>query len=114
MVPRDGSVIVYMAANPRSLLPPRYTEFNSIVYAFDAYLPVIELGQDFAWEPSDVPMRGAQPPINDGSFAFDLASAAVWSFSWGLHRFIYWLEEVLGWIFVSLYIAGMSGIMKKE
>jgi hypothetical protein len=114
MVPRDGSVIAYMAANPRSPLPPRYTEFNSIVYAFDAYLPVIELGQDSAWEPSDVPMRGARPPINDGSFAFDLASAAVWSFSWGLHRFIYWLEEVLGWIFVSLYIAGMSGIMKKE
>ena len=103
-----------MAANPRSPLPPRYTEFNSIIYAFDAYLPVIELGQDFAWEPSDIPMRGALPPINDGSIAYWFAERAVSAFSWGLHRLVYWADEVLGWIFVSLYIAGMSGIMKKE
>ncbi|MGC9952713.1 MAG: hypothetical protein ABSD21_00330 [Rhizomicrobium sp.] len=114
MAPRDGSVIAYMAANPRAPLPPRYTEFNSLIYAFDAYLPVIELGQDSAWEPSAVPMRGSLRPINDGSIAYWFAERAVSAFSWGVHRIVYWADEVLGWIFVSLYIAGMSGIMKKE
>jgi hypothetical protein len=114
MVPRNGNVIAYMADPKHPWLPPHYTKFNSVIYAFDAYLPVIELGQDSAWEPSDVPMPGAQPPNNDGSTVHWFAEGAVTAFSWGVHRVIYWLEEVFGWIFVSLYIAGMSGIMKKE
>jgi hypothetical protein len=35
-------------------------------------------------------------------------------FAQGWHRVLYWSEEFLGWVFVSLFIAGMSGIMKNE
>jgi hypothetical protein len=60
------------------------------------------------------PILFPQPPINDGSIAYWFAKRAVSAFSWGVHRVVYWADEVLGWIFVSLFIAGMSGIMKKE
>jgi hypothetical protein len=43
-----------------------------------------------------------------------LAGAGTGLFRCGVHRFVYWIEIVGGWIFVSLFIAGMSGIMKKE
>jgi hypothetical protein len=32
----------------------------------------------------------------------------------GGHRVFVWVNEVAGWILVSLFIAGMSGVMRKE
>lgn len=138
MSPRDGSVIVYMtvfknAEHP----PPYYNRFNPWVYALDVYLPVIELGQDKAWETSFPPRDRHNVSIFRtqigayrgrfrsacgilGSDFSRCVSAAIGAglgeflFSNGFHRFVYWCEEVLGWIFVSLYIAGMSGLMKKK
>jgi hypothetical protein len=114
MAPRDGSVIAYLAANPGKPVPPRYTEFNSFLYAADAFLPVIELGQDQAWEPATVRDTKARPLPSDLSpHSKDIRGLAQ-AYAHGAHRVVYWAEEVLGWIFVSLFIAGMSGIMKKE
>jgi hypothetical protein len=110
MVPRDGSVVIYLEANPAARVPARYPKFNPFVYAMDIYLPVIELGQDEAWIPSAVRAPNA-PPIAPNA---TLARLAAGFFAAGGHRVVYWLEEIAGWIFVSLYIAGMSGIMKKE
>lgn len=155
MAPRDGSVVSYLAAHPGAKLPEHYTRFNAPIYAFDNYLPIIELGQDQAWEPSDV-QSGYRRVTNDGWLVegvrlalghdwsitsaaanesldpvlpvkpvavatsgdpglFDgLADGEAWLFRHGFHRFVYWAAEILGWIFVSLYIAGMSGIMKED
>ena len=114
MTPREAAVITYMAKQPGASLPPRTTEFNAFIYALDVYLPVIELGQDSTWKPSDHPALYALPPRNDGTIIYGLSEMAVWSFRSGFHRFVYWTRQILGWLFVSLYIAGMSGIMKKE
>lgn len=114
MAPRDGSVIAYLSANPGKPVPPRYTEFNSFLYAADAFLPVIELGQDLAWEPTTVRDPTARPLPTDLSAASRVIRWSAATFATGWHRVVYWAEEVLGWIFVSLFIAGMSGIMKKE
>lgn len=144
--PRDGSVIAYLAANPEKPLPEHYARFNALVYALDAYLPVIELGQDEAWEPANEPHGGVRLLAVDedgwdcGSrlllgqnaswlkakslprscgYPEDprwhwLTGSLAWSFRHGLHRLVYWIVELAGWVLVSLYIAGMSGLMKKE
>lgn len=114
MTPRDGGVIAYLAANPGKPVPARYTEFNSFLYAADAFLPVIELGQDLAWEPTTVRDPRSSPlPTDSSPHAKNIRGLAE-AYAHGAHRVVYWTEEVLGWIFVSLFIAGMSGIMKKE
>jgi len=147
MTPRDGSVVAYLAANPKAPLPEDYTRFNALVFAMDAYLPVIELGQDLSWEPS-VAQRGGLRPLEAGEGWFTCAkrllsgqnavwksrpaphgtcgdangglvlgratAMAEWLFRHGFHRLVYWLDEILGWTFISLFIAGMSGLMKKE
>jgi len=149
MAPRDGGVQVHLAEKPSAKLPKHYTRFNALVFALDTYLPIIELGQDQAWEPSDIQTghrRDAylrDPPLaeagrlalgHDWSVTGEAASAelqdtsrpqsvgiaaavaanAYWAFFFGFHRFVYWAMDILGWLFVSLYIAGMSGIVKNE
>jgi hypothetical protein len=173
MAPREGSVQVYLAQNHGAKLPEHFTRFNAIIFALDNYLPIIELGQDQAWEPTDIQtghrrdaylkscwyveagrlafghdwsitgsvtansdkkkvdakssktknapqpkpnatcVSAPRPKPNDG--IIDSIAAVFYSaFSLGFHRFVYWTMELLGWLFVSLYIAGMSGIMKRE
>ncbi len=104
MAPRHGSTLPYVEVWPSlKKTPARYTEFNALIYSADVFLPIIELGQDTAWEPST---RGV---LSDGA-----PSLPNTFFESGGHRVFYWFEEIFGWIFVSLFIAGMSGIMKKE
>lgn len=146
MAPRDGSVVAYLAAKPRAEIPEDYTKFNALVFAADAYLPVIELGQDLSWEPSPE-QHGGVRPLAAGDDGWTCASRLLrggnsvwqkpktlarscgypqdprwqwltgslhWLFSHGFHRVVYWADEILGWTFISLFIAGMSGLMKKE
>ena len=145
MAPRDGSVQVLLASEAKAKIPEHYTRFNGPIFALDVYLPIIELGQDTAWEPTDT-QTGHRRATADSRWVefvrlvlghdwsvtgqksanehkhplppqtiWDRGAAfAAWCFSLGVHRFIYWAVELLGWLFVSLYIAGMSGIMKNE
>jgi len=136
MVPRDGAVQSAMAAAHGPLLQ-HYPRFNAPVYALDNFLPVTELGQDAAWVPSDE-QAGQRRITQDGMFAETarlllghdrtvtgkaaarpadtggLAAPSVWLFRHGFHRFVYWAQELLGWVFISLLIAGMSGLVKRE
>jgi hypothetical protein len=153
MAPRDGNVVTYLAAHPGAKLPEHFTRFNAPIYALDNYLPIIELGQDQAWEPSDVqsgyrratddpwykemvrlllghdwsvtstaaaegpdPVFSVKKPLvhPPGGFLAWMAGGEATLFHYGVHRFVYWALEFLGWIFVSLYIAGMSGVMKDD
>jgi hypothetical protein len=140
MAPRDGTVLTYLAEDPARHLPPQYARFNAPLYALDVYLPVIELGQDAAWAPSNIQtglhratgdgwgveavrlalghdwtVQGSAKPAQVGNSFWDGAAAfAAWAFGHGLHRFVYWFTDVMGWIFVSLYIAGMSGVVKRD
>jgi len=121
MAPRDGNVRVSPEWNHpegnksgKPEVPRTYPPFNGLVYALDDYLPVIEFGQDEAWEPST---KKTIVVIHSAPDLFGLHYVPVapeWVFTAGWHRVLYWIEEFLGWVFVSLFIAGMSGLMKKE
>jgi hypothetical protein len=141
MAPRDGSVQAMLAVSPGHSLPDHYTRFNAAVYAFDSYMPIIELGQDQAWEPSDS-QTGHRRDMDDGWWAETvrlalghdwtitgrptaggasspglldyLARAASWLFNHGFHRLVYWTLVVFGWAFISLLIAAMSGIVIRK
>ena len=76
---------------------------------------MITFGQDESWEPSDVrsiPVLRAAPDRALLWLAGGGLPQSVYAGGW--HRVVYWVEGGLGWVFVSLFIAGMSGIMKKE
>ncbi len=111
IAPRDGQVLVEVLEGNEPFVPDSYPRFNAFIYAADAYLPIIELGQDEAWTLSntkDCRMRPKGQCVKSGAPILECL------FEHGLHRVVFWALEVLGWIFVSLIIAGMSGLMKRE
>lgn len=142
MAPRDGSVQAYLAGAPGHPLPQSYARFNAAIFALDNFLPIIELGQDSAWVPSDTqigrerarndpwPIEAVRLALGHGwtvtgpeiahasdprrSLFNTVAATEAWALNHGFHRFVYWFNELAGWLLVSLFLAGMSGIMKRE
>jgi hypothetical protein len=129
-----------LPAEPVADLPAYYPHFNAFTYAVDVFIPMLDLGQESAWEPS-LEQRGHNR--SDGASLLGvhtwLGQETVWGgansvcrtkpcgglfgvtwllgptmFEFGWHRVLYWSEVVAGWILVSLFITGISGIMKKD
>lgn len=131
MAPSDGNVRVSSKWDEHFQLPKTYPPFNSAVYAIDIFVPVITLGEKEAWEPAleqTIPdgegLMCENPKATLAGSRMDRMCTDMRShfapqiraafFKAGGHRVVYWIETVAGWILVSLFIAGMSGIMKKE
>lgn len=72
------------------------------------------LGRNMNWKPVPAGNRPSCGSTADSGWLGSLAAWPVFAFRHGFHRLVYWLEEILGWIFITLLLAGMSGIMKKE
>ena len=71
MAPRESSVQIHLTdvplnGSPKRHLPQEYPRFNAPLYALDVYLPIIELGPDKAWEPSDVQIGHRRNTKDDG------------------------------------------------
>ena len=71
-------------------IPADYTEFNSLIYSLDTFLPIVDLHQENYWLP------GLDKP-----------------WSW-FNRAYLWLHIVLGWMLTSIGVAGLTGIIKKD
>jgi hypothetical protein len=64
--------------------------FNPVIYSLDVFLPIVDLRQESYWLPvANYPKRG-------------------------LVEYYYWLHVILGWVFTTLSVAGLTGLVKKE
>lgn len=64
--------------------------FNPLIYSLDVFLPIVDLRQEGYWLPvANKPGR-----------------------SW--FEAYYWLHIILGWLFTTLSVAGLTGLVKKE
>lgn len=76
--------------------PPRYEDFNALVYSADVLLPVLSLGYKDEWQPVIRDAGGAPLPLGRAL------------------RLLYWLEIALGWL-AGLQLVGLLGnLIKKE
>lgn len=66
-------------------LPADYPRFNSLIYALDTFLPIVDLHQETYWLPR----------------------------SPGLRVYL-WLHIALGWILTTIGVVGLTGIIKKD
>jgi hypothetical protein len=58
--------------------------FNAPVYALDVLLPIIDLGQQDSWQPT------------------------------GIALYAYWTFIIVGWVLTSAFVAGITGIFKRD
>lgn len=68
-------------------LPSQYPEFSPFIYSLDVFVPVFDLHQEVYWQPKSEARR-----LN----------------------VVRWLQIALGWVFVSLLIVGMTGLIRKD
>jgi hypothetical protein len=74
----------------------RYPCLQSIVYALDTLLPLVDLGQRSAWRPDQ--SHHDPNPLHDGRW---LAAAT-------------WTTTVLGWAFATLVAASFTQAIRRE
>lgn len=70
--------------------PEKIPCFNPVIYSLDVFLPIVDLQQESYWLPvANGPKRS-------------------------LFEHYYWLHVTLGWIFTTLTVAGLTGLVKRE
>lgn len=152
---REGADEIDQAEGPADWVPKDYLGFNSFWYSIDAYIPLLSLGPEAAWqphkhkpgqqkqvtEPYDL-ARSLSPPeewpfIGDVlsvltqlpllgdvmNLLGDVAKSIVNCFGvWIAHPIVaggwlpsfYYMYVLMGWVFLSLMIAGFSGILRND
>lgn len=82
---------------PQKLIWDDYPDFNAFIYSLDSLVPLVDLRQEEHWMPS---------PGKSG------ICGAVPVAGWFV-RVYYWLHVCLGWLFTTLGLAGLTGLIKK-
>jgi hypothetical protein len=111
MRPADPHVLAE-AHYQETLRPP--TDYESVkpaLYSLDLLLPIVEIGQEEYWIPRDpgekpLDARAAFPRLHRS-----LVPAVNWLFSGWLPKAYYYFEIGMGWLLVSIVIAGFSGLL---
>ncbi len=119
-----------------------YRRFFPLIYSVENSLPLVKLGQEEKWEPD--PSPESQPEKATGRPTLGAARRWPRRLRWlqsvlvfvGLHapddpqvprsgvsrwgtssrflRWFLWVQILLGWLLATLFLAGVSGIIKKE
>jgi hypothetical protein len=74
--------------------PDYYQRFTASVYSLENSLPFVSLGQKDHWTPDPNP-RGSRPMP-------------------GFLRWFRWGQVLLGWLLATLFVAGVTGVVRKE
>jgi hypothetical protein len=86
--------------NPKLGISTSYPVFNSLVYSLDVFVPVVEFHQAKYWLPN----------ANRGS---KVIKVGPWPLhTGGLLLFWLWTETVLGWLLSTLFLVGLTGLIR--
>jgi hypothetical protein len=77
-----------------------YPRFNALVYSVETFVPLLKLWMSDYWAPN--PTRLGKLRI----FAVELPLNGP-----GL-RFYLWIHIIMGWVLTTLWVAGLSGLLK--
>jgi hypothetical protein len=84
----------YIWFNTAQTIPPNYEEFHALIYSIENTVPFVRLGQVDHWQPDPHPKAGV-PFV-------------------ALLRFYGWFQILIGWVLGTLFIAGVTGIVRKD
>lgn len=91
----------------QSELPPHYERFQPFVYAVEHSIPLVKLGQADRWQPDPNPKWQCSPTQN-------LTRHVCWILSPVVLRFLQRIQIGLGWFFTTMFVAGVTGIVRKD
>jgi hypothetical protein len=93
--------------------------FCAAIYSFDTFVPVIDLGQKNSWLPS-LTSKGRATDSWSGPVGRNLCDAAIvdvfprsWMPSPTILSFFRWGYIVFGWFFATMFVAGITGLVRR-
>ena len=109
MRPASEHVLVDERYQRTGEIPKDYEPLKPLLYSADILLPIVDIGQERYWLPRDAGERAA-----DAARAFPrlpgwTAATLDWLFGGWLPKGYYYFEIAMGWILVSIAVAGFSG-----
>lgn len=87
MLPTDRSAQNLPAAPTGVTCPRDYPCFDPLIYSAETVLPLVRLGQTEYWRPADARSR---------------------------YQWFVWTATALGWLFATLAVAGLSGLIRDD
>lgn len=94
MAPKDKDA--YSAAKAGDSLPSHYPRFNAIIFSLENTFPFVRFGQTEKWQ--------ADPDAVD--------HATPWILRRRTLRWVIWIQVIVGWLLATLFVAGISGIVR--
>jgi hypothetical protein len=85
-------------------ISPDYPKFNAFVYSVETFVPLLKLGIGERWAPN----AHSGPPLNVGSLGYLGFPRTGGS----LLRYYLWFHIVAGWVLTTLWIGGLTGLVK--
>jgi hypothetical protein len=92
MAPTDKDAYSFFRTEGRP--PDYYQRFTASVYSLENSLPLVNLGQKDQWTPDPNPRGSRRMP--------------------SLLRLFRWGQVLLGWLLATLFVAGVTGVVRKE
>lgn len=100
----------------RGYPPDYYPQFNPLIYSIEHSFPLVDLGVKSYWAPN----HGTTASLLVLHFwclrrMRDATFCGVHPFRWnapGFLRWCLWLQVPLGWVLATLFVAGLTGIVR--
>jgi hypothetical protein len=89
-------------------LPAGYESFYPVIYSLENCFPLVKLGQAERWRPDPTPPAS---PCAASGWVYQLLCLVV---SPAFLRVFRWAQICLGWILATLFVAGLTGIVRKD
>ena len=86
--------------------------FCALAYAIDTFVPIIDLGQRANWHPVNEAQPAASPSHSSTICGGPQLPGSLHMPSWFVRGFR-WLDIAAGWFFTSLFVAGITGLVRK-
>jgi hypothetical protein len=102
MTPSKEGAYISEAGVAGRQLSTDYPKFNSLIYSVDLFIPVIDLHMKNYWLPN----------ANNKS-ELRISNRINIPISGSIIRIWFWLHIILGWILITLFIVGLTGLIKK-
>jgi len=96
----------YAAFKASGQSPAQDEKFHALIYSVENSLPFVRLGQVDHWRPDPRPQREV--------WRVPILPFAIWLSFAGLLRWYAWLQILSGWVLGTLFIAGVTGIIRKD
>ena len=106
MAPTDKEAYALFTKGGR--LPPHYEPFHASIYSLENSFPAVKLGQADRWQPDPGPQRSIAASESCGLRLLNLVLSP--------HRLsvFRWVQICLGWFLASMFVAAVSGIVRKD